>query len=257
MEMMNHQTIKHLNPTVGAVAGRRAIAQGNSAEFAEALDISNLGLSGGNLGYQLTSLTSLKNFDISGNNLGNQIPYDLPPNLETKFCWMWFQWQPSVFHIVNDFFFKYLNVARNQINGQLSDLFGKLTALSILDVSFNSLTGNLPQSLSSLSSVTDMYLQNNQFTGTIDVLADLPLKNMMVTRGAQALRLHLYLVEGNQMEIKARLQAIPAMVSVDGQSKLRVTTVTRRWVETADVTEVPWSNERPLENKELNAIIGA
>ncbi|GKA99014.1 tyrosine-protein kinase, non-receptor Jak2 [Tanacetum coccineum] len=45
--------------------------------------------------------------------------------------------------------------------------------------------------------------------------------------------------------------------SADGHSKLRVTTVTRRWVETADVTEVPWSNERPLENKELNAIIGA
>ncbi|GJU11980.1 tyrosine-protein kinase, non-receptor Jak2 [Tanacetum coccineum] len=44
--------------------------------------------------------------------------------------------------------------------------------------------------------------------------------------------------------------------SADGHSKLRVTTVTRRWVETADVTEVPWSNERPLENKELNAIIG-
>ncbi|GJY61170.1 pyridoxal phosphate-dependent transferase [Tanacetum coccineum] len=45
--------------------------------------------------------------------------------------------------------------------------------------------------------------------------------------------------------------------SADGQSKLRVTTVTRRWVETDDVTKVPWSNERPLENKELNAIIGA
>ncbi|GKD15254.1 zinc finger protein ZPR1-like protein isoform X1, partial [Tanacetum coccineum] len=46
-------------------------------------DISNLGLSGGNLVYQLTSLTSLKNFDISDNNLSNQMPYDLPPNLET------------------------------------------------------------------------------------------------------------------------------------------------------------------------------
>ncbi|GKE53356.1 STRUBBELIG-receptor family 7-like protein isoform X2, partial [Tanacetum coccineum] len=101
------------------------------------IDISNLGLSGGNLGYQLTSLTSLKNFDIRSNNLGNQIPYDLPPNLETKFCWMW-------------------------------------------DVSFNSLTDNLPQRLCSMSSVMDMYLQNNQFTGTIDVLADLPLKNMNV-----------------------------------------------------------------------------
>nr|GEX49409.1 hypothetical protein [Tanacetum cinerariifolium] len=49
-----------------------------------------------------------------------------------------------------------------------------------------------------------------------------------------------------------------AIDRADGQSKLRVTTVTRRWVETADVTKVPWSNEHPLEKyKELNAIIGA
>ncbi|GJS24714.1 transport protein Sec23-like protein [Tanacetum coccineum] len=41
------------------------------------------------------------------------------------------------------------------------------------------------------------------------------------------------------------------------QSKLRVTTVTRRWVETDDGTDVPWSNEHPLENKELKAILGA
>ncbi|GJU21762.1 STRUBBELIG-receptor family 7-like protein isoform X2 [Tanacetum coccineum] len=144
------------------------------------IDISNLGLSGGNLGYQLTSLTSLKNFDISGNNLGNQIPYNLPPNLERlNFAGCGFSGSlPYSISLMTSL--KYLNVARNQINGQLSDVFGKLTALSTLDVSFNSFTGNLPQSLSSLSSVTDMYLQNNQFTGTIDVLADLPLKNLNV-----------------------------------------------------------------------------
>ncbi|PWA86190.1 STRUBBELIG-receptor family 6 [Artemisia annua] len=144
------------------------------------IDISNLGISGGNLGYQLTSLTSLKNFDISNNNLGNDIPYNLPPNLERlNFAGCGFRGSlPYSISLMPSL--KYLNVARNQINGQLSDVFGKLTALSTLDVSFNSLTGNLPQSLSSLSSVTDMYLQNNQFTGTINVLADLPLKNLNV-----------------------------------------------------------------------------
>ncbi|GJY53944.1 zf-CCHC domain-containing protein [Tanacetum coccineum] len=49
----------------------------------------------------------------------------------------------------------------------------------------------------------------------------------------------------------------PSGNSADRQSKLRVTTVTRRWVETDDGTDVPWSNEHPLENKELKAIIGA
>ncbi|GJT36427.1 STRUBBELIG-receptor family 7-like protein isoform X2 [Tanacetum coccineum] len=49
-----------------------------------------------------------------------------------------------------------------------------------LDISSNSFTGDFPQSFTSLSSATDMYLQNNQFTGTIDVLANLPLKNLNV-----------------------------------------------------------------------------
>eukprot|EP00257_Ricinus_communis_P028168 XP_025015582.1 protein STRUBBELIG-RECEPTOR FAMILY 6 [Ricinus communis] len=48
------------------------------------------------------------------------------------------------------------------------------------DVSFNQLPGNLPWSFRNLSSMTSMYLQNNRFTGTIDVLADLPLKNLNV-----------------------------------------------------------------------------
>ncbi|GJZ17726.1 putative non-specific protein-tyrosine kinase RLK-Pelle-LRR-V family protein, partial [Tanacetum coccineum] len=48
--------------------------------------------------------------------------------------------------------------------------------LSTLDISANSFTGGLPQSFTLLSSATDMYLQNNQFIGTIDILANLPLK---------------------------------------------------------------------------------
>nr|XP_043615287.1 protein STRUBBELIG-RECEPTOR FAMILY 7-like [Erigeron canadensis] len=143
------------------------------------INLSGLGLSG-NLGYQLTSLTSLTNFDISNNNLGNQIPYNLPPNLQRlNIAGCGFSGSlPYSISLMTSL--KYLNVAHNQLNGELSDMFGKLSSLSTLDLSFNSLTGTLPESFSSLSSATDMYFQNNQFTGTIDVLADLPLKNLNV-----------------------------------------------------------------------------
>ncbi|KAJ9568466.1 hypothetical protein OSB04_004432 [Centaurea solstitialis] len=143
------------------------------------INLPSLGLSG-NIGYQLTSLTSLTTLDISNNNLGNQIPYNLPPNLQRlniAGCGFSGTLPYSISQMTS---LKYLNAARNQMIGDLSDMFGKLSSLSTLDLSFNQFTGELPESLSLLSSATDMYLQNNQFSGTINVLADLPLKNLNV-----------------------------------------------------------------------------
>ncbi|KAJ4886748.1 Protein STRUBBELIG-RECEPTOR FAMILY 7 [Raphanus sativus] len=48
------------------------------------------------------------------------------------------------------------------------------------DLSSNTITGSLPNSMSSLTSAKSIYLQNNQFTGTIDVLATLPLENLNI-----------------------------------------------------------------------------
>ncbi|KAI3684113.1 hypothetical protein L6452_33332 [Arctium lappa] len=143
------------------------------------INLSSLGLSGG-IGFQLTSLTSLTNFDVSNNYLGNQIPYNLPPNLQRlnlAGCGYSGNLPYSISQMTS---LKYLNVARNQISGQLPDMFGQLSALSTLDLSFNSFAGDLPKSFSLLSSATDMYLENNQFTGSIDVLANLPLKNLNI-----------------------------------------------------------------------------
>ncbi|XP_022866583.1 protein STRUBBELIG-RECEPTOR FAMILY 7-like [Olea europaea var. sylvestris] len=143
------------------------------------IKISGLQLSG-NTGYLLKSLSSLTTFDISNNNLGNQIPYDLPPNLQRlNLAGNGFSGGlPYSISLMPSL--KYLNVSHNQIQGQLNDMFGSLSALSTLDLSFNGITGDLPQSLHSLTSMTDMSLQNNQFTGTIDVLANLPLENLNV-----------------------------------------------------------------------------
>ncbi|KAF6176560.1 hypothetical protein GIB67_034422 [Kingdonia uniflora] len=48
------------------------------------------------------------------------------------------------------------------------------------DLSSNVLTGDLPESFSSLTSVNNIYLQSNQFTGTIVVLKNFPLQNLNV-----------------------------------------------------------------------------
>ncbi|EPS61932.1 ovule receptor-like kinase 28, partial [Genlisea aurea] len=141
--------------------------------------ISGLGLTG-NMGYQLLSLTAVTTFDISNNNLGNQIPYQLPPNVQTlnlAGC-NFNNGLPYSISYMNSL--GYLNVSHNQLQGQVNVQFGSLTALSTLDLSFNALSDGLPQSFASLTSMKNMYLQNNQFTGTIDVLSNLPLVNLNV-----------------------------------------------------------------------------
>ncbi|KAK4413710.1 protein STRUBBELIG-RECEPTOR FAMILY 6 [Sesamum alatum] len=143
------------------------------------INISGLGLSG-NMGYQLDKLTSVTTFDISNNNLVNQIPYQLPPNVQRlNLAGNGFT-AGLPYSISQMTSLKYLNISHNQIQGQVTVPFTSLTALSTLDFSFNSMTGDLPQSFQSLTSMTNMYLQNNKFTGNIDVLGNLPLENLNI-----------------------------------------------------------------------------
>ncbi|KAL6013679.1 hypothetical protein ACLOJK_004177 [Asimina triloba] len=46
------------------------------------------------------------------------------------------------------------------------------------DLSFNNLSGDLPSSFSSLSNLSILYLQSNQLTGPVTVLAGLPLDDL-------------------------------------------------------------------------------
>ncbi|XP_008783430.2 protein STRUBBELIG-RECEPTOR FAMILY 7 isoform X2 [Phoenix dactylifera] len=128
-----------------------------SGQAVTTIKLSGLGLSG-SLGYQMSGMTSLTELDMSNNNLGGgqQIPYNLPPNLEK------------------------LNLAGNQFTGNVPYSISQMIPLKYLDLSSNALTGDLPQSFSSLSSLTTLHLQNNQFTGSIDVLASLPLNDLNV-----------------------------------------------------------------------------
>ncbi|CAA7401160.1 unnamed protein product [Spirodela intermedia] len=143
------------------------------------IKLSGLGLTG-SMGYKLQDLDSVTNFDLSNNNVGvsTEIPYGLPPNLKRlNLAGNSFKGGvPYSISLMSQL--DYLNISRNQLNNILSDMFGNVPGLVTIDLSFNSLPGTLPESFSSLASLTTLYLQNNQFTGSIDVLANLPLENL-------------------------------------------------------------------------------
>ncbi|KAH1259644.1 hypothetical protein AAZX31_03G241600 [Glycine max] len=143
------------------------------------IKLSNLGLTG-SVPYGLQVLTSLNDLDMSSNRLGGSIPYQLPPYLQ-RLNLAYNNITGTVpYSISNLTALTDLNLGHNQLQQGLGVDFHNLSTLSTLDLSFNSLTGDLPQTMSSLSRITTMYLQNNQFTGTIDVLANLPLDNLNV-----------------------------------------------------------------------------
>ncbi|KAF8052477.1 hypothetical protein N665_1555s0002 [Sinapis alba] len=142
------------------------------------IKLPGLGLSG-SLGFMLDKLTSVTEFDLSSNNLGGDLPYQLPPNLE-RLNLANNQFTGSAQYSISLMTpLKYLNLAHNQLK-QLAIDFTKLTSLSILDLSSNTITGSLPNTMSSLTSAKTIYLQNNQFSGTIDVLATLPLETLNI-----------------------------------------------------------------------------
>ncbi|KAL6660228.1 hypothetical protein ACP70R_002350 [Stipagrostis hirtigluma subsp. patula] len=148
------------------------------------IKLPSLGLSG-NLAYNMNNLGSLVEIDMSQNNLGagSQIQYNLPTNKLERLNLAGNQFGGnipySIFSMSN---LKYLNLNHNQLQGNMTDVFSNLYSLTELcrDLSFNSLTGDLPPGFTGLSSLKKLYLQNNQFTGYINVLANLPLDDLNV-----------------------------------------------------------------------------
>ncbi|KAL6873455.1 hypothetical protein ACP4OV_013537 [Aristida adscensionis] len=118
----------------------------------------------GTLGYQLSSLVALKTMDLSNNNLHDAIPYQMPPNLT------------------------YLNLARNNFSAisATTRCFRKLVKYLEISihfqnyVSFNNLSGSLPYSMGSLSRLSSLYMQNNQLSGTVNVLSNLSLATLNI-----------------------------------------------------------------------------
>ncbi|XP_062211481.1 protein STRUBBELIG-RECEPTOR FAMILY 7-like isoform X2 [Phragmites australis] len=143
------------------------------------IKVPGMGLKG-TLGYNMNLLTALSELDTSNNNLGgSDIPYNLPPNLERLNLEKNSFTGTLPYSISQMDALKYLNLGHNQLS-DINVMFNQLTNLTALDLSYNSFSVTLPESFNSLTSLSTLYLQNNQFTGTIDVLTNLPLTDLNV-----------------------------------------------------------------------------
>lgn len=134
-----------------------------------------------NLEGQLGSLgnfTSITTINLSNNNIGGTIPEDLPVTLQHFFMsdnqlTGSIPTSLSMLQSLTD-----MSLNDNHLDGKLPDAFGSLTGLVNFDISSNNFSGSLPPSLGSLSSLTTLHMQDNQLSGTLDVLQDLPLKDL-------------------------------------------------------------------------------
>ncbi|RRT63549.1 hypothetical protein B296_00020816, partial [Ensete ventricosum] len=135
---------------------------------------------GGQLGDGLGNFSSIITIDLSNNNIGGGIPENLPLTLHTFFLSA-NQFIGSIPNSLSKLtLLTDMSVNNNHLTGDLPDAFTSLTGLINLDLSFNNLSGQLPPSMGSLSSLTTLHVQNNQLSGILNVLEDLPLKDLNI-----------------------------------------------------------------------------
>lgn len=135
---------------------------------------------GGELGDSLGSFASIKTIDLSNNHIGGSIPSNLPVTLQTLFLSanQFTGSIPSSLSSLTELSAMSLN--DNLLSGEIPDAFQNLIGLINLDLSSNNLSGHLPPSLGNVSSLTTLRIQNNQLSGTLDVLQNLPMRDLNI-----------------------------------------------------------------------------
>ncbi|KAI3439834.1 Protein kinase domain-containing protein, partial [Psidium guajava] len=147
-------------------------------------DVKSIILNGANLGGQLGdslgSFASIRTIDLSNNRIGGSIPSNLPVTMQTFFLSanQFTGSIPSSLSSLTELTAMSLN--NNNLSGEIPDAFQSLIGLINLDLSSNNLSGHLPPSLGNLSSVATLHIQNNQLSGTLDVLQELPLRDLNI-----------------------------------------------------------------------------
>ncbi|KAI8551742.1 hypothetical protein RHMOL_Rhmol06G0209900 [Rhododendron molle] len=135
---------------------------------------------GGELGDNLGSFSSIRTISLENNHIGGSIPSNLPVTMQNFFLSdnQFTGSIPSSLSTLIELSAMSLNA--NQLTGEIPDAFEGLIGLINLDLSSNNLSGQLPTSFENLSSLTTLRLQNNQLSGTLDVLQDLPLRDLNI-----------------------------------------------------------------------------
>ncbi|CAH8383638.1 unnamed protein product [Eruca vesicaria subsp. sativa] len=78
----------------------------------------------------------------------------------------------SLFKLRNLFFLDTLNLSYNSLRGEVLSLIGNLSHLTSLDLSNNLFSGGIPLSIRNLSNLTALDLSNNDFSGEISSITE-------------------------------------------------------------------------------------
>ncbi|CAK9159338.1 unnamed protein product [Ilex paraguariensis] len=81
------------------------------------------------------------------------------------------------FQLSNLHSLKQLDLSSNHIQGEIP--YSLPLNVTHLDLSYNNLTGDLPSSFGSLTNLTRLFLQSNEFSGSVIFLSDLPLSDLI------------------------------------------------------------------------------
>ncbi|KAK7303345.1 hypothetical protein RJT34_14248 [Clitoria ternatea] len=170
------------------------------------IELSGLGLDG-TLGYLLSDLMSLRKLDLSDNKIHDSIPYQLPPNLTSLNLARNNLSGNLPYSISAMTSLDYLNLSNNVLSQSTGDIFASLSHVGTLDLSFNNFSGDLPPSFASLSNLSSLFLQKNQLTGSLSVLVGLPLDTLNVANNNfsgwiphELSSIHNFIYEGNSFE---------------------------------------------------------
>ncbi|GAU17926.1 hypothetical protein TSUD_330500 [Trifolium subterraneum] len=142
---------------------------GDRNRHSDTIKIQGLNLTG-----SLCRLDNLRNWtklDVSSNNIIGEIPYGLPPNVTHNIC----------AHAGGERRSRQMKAGQESIKTTQSDLQWKSNIGSDLDLSYNNLSGDLPESFGYLTNLARLFLQNNRFTGSVAYLDELPLKDYLLT----------------------------------------------------------------------------
>ncbi|KAM7459292.1 hypothetical protein LguiA_036717 [Lonicera macranthoides] len=135
---------------------------------------------GGSLGENLGLFPSIIQMDLSNNHIGGTIPSILPITMRS-FYLSGNQLTGSIPVTLSSLGqLTDLSLNNNHLIGVVPDAFQQFTGLVNLDLSGNGLSGQLPPSMGNLLSLNTLHLQDNLLTGTLDILQDLPLRDLNI-----------------------------------------------------------------------------
>ncbi|XP_078175506.1 protein STRUBBELIG-RECEPTOR FAMILY 1-like isoform X2 [Carex rostrata] len=149
---------------------------------------------------------------LSGNQFTGSIPStlsyltslsDLQAHESSQFCVCRLMLQSNIFVSLTNW-----SLCGNILNGELPDAFQSLTQLGSLKLPDNKLSGHLPPSIRYVKSLTTMHVQNNELSGTLEVLKNLPLKDLNIANNQfsgivpeNLLNIPNFQSEGNQLNV--------------------------------------------------------